>query len=193
MHASVMRWFSAALAPSEVAGRRVLEVGSYNVNGSVRPLVEAHGPAAYLGVDQTPGPGVDRLVGCADLVSTFGPGSWDVVISTEMLEHVEDWWECVAQLCEVVATGGLLVLTTRSPGFPYHPYPIDTWRYPVPVMRDILDAAELTPLLVVDDPDPKSPGVFAMATKPEGWAAPWRDRGLAGVFAGLGVVAVVKP
>lgn len=167
----------------------MLEVGSYNVNGSVRPLVEAHGPAAYVGVDQSAGPGVDRVVLCADLVDAFGPGSFDVVISTEMLEHVEDWPATVAQLVDALAEDGLLVITTRSPGFPYHPFPIDTWRYTVDGLAAILAAARLENVEAV--PDPQVPGVFATARKPLGWRAPWADVDPAEVLPAHGVSAVV--
>lgn len=193
MHASVLQWFSTALTEADFAGLGVLEVGSYDVNGSVRPIVAAHGPAAYVGVDQSDGPGVDRVVACADLVAVFGPGAFDVVISTEMLEHVVDWQGCIAQLCEVLVAGGLLVLTTRSPGFPYHPFPIDVWRYPLGVMAAIIEAAGLRIRELVPDPGRGSPGVFAIAVKPAGWVAPWVARPLAEVFAGVQPEAMAAP
>lgn len=193
MHASVLAWVRTAVTAADVAGRRVLEVGALNVNGSVRPIVEAHGPAVYLGVDQSEGPGVDRVVRCDDLVSTFGPGSWDVVISTEMLEHVEDWQGSVAALCDVLAPGGLLVVTTRSPGFPYHPFPVDVWRYTPFVLSSLLLKAGLVLRVVIPDTDRRSPGVFAIASKRRGWVAPWAGRALAEVFAGVDVREVVAP
>lgn len=191
MHASVQRWVSIVLPAGAVAGRRVLEVGSYDVNGSVRPLVEAHHPATYVGVDVEDGPGVDLVVDCHGLAEAVGAGTFDVVLSTEMLEHVTDWRTCVAQMCEVVKPGGILLLTTRSPGFPYHPFPQDTWRYTVTAMNGILREAKMVPWQIL--PDPEAPGVFARAHKPLRWVAPWRDRPLAEVFAGDGVTAMVAP
>lgn len=193
MHPSVLQWFSTALTRADIAGRAVLEVGSYDVNGSVRPIVEAHGPTVYVGVDQSDGPGVDRVVPCADLVAVFGPGAFDVVISTEMLEHVVDWQGCVAQLCEVLIAGGLLVLTTRSPGFPYHPFPIDVWRYPLGVMARIVETAGLKVRELVPDPGRGSPGVFVIAVKPADWIAPWAASSVAEVFAGVEPEAMVAP
>jgi len=176
-----------------VDGRRVLDVGSYDVNGSVRPLVEARHPAVYVGVDQTDGPGVDLVVSCADLVSTFGRATFDVVISTEMMEHVVDWRPCMAQMCDVLKPGGMLLVTTRSPGFPYHPFPIDTWRYTPDVMRRVVEAAGLVPWQLIPDPDPVSPGVFVRALKPLRWRAPWADVGVVDVFAGIEAQPVVAP
>jgi SAM-dependent methyltransferase len=170
MHKSVLAWINTALTEEDIAGKRVLEVGSYNVNGSVRPIITAYHPSEYLGVDQAAGPGVDEVLDCSALIETFGAGSWDVVVSTEMLEHVRDWRACVRNLIHVVAPGGLLVITTRSPGFPYHPFPEDHWRYPVAAFERILANARLDQLNV--RPDPEAPGVFVKARKPEGWRPP---------------------
>lgn len=170
MHASVLAWFRQTVQPEDIRGRRVLEVGSGDVNGSVRPILTAHRPAEYLGVDMAPGRGVDRVLDCTRLVAEFGAGSWDVVVSTEMLEHVSDWRASVRNLIHVVKPGGLLVITTRSPGFPYHPFPEDHWRYSVAAMERIVANARLEPLEIVADPE--APGVFVKARKPDDWRPP---------------------
>src|SRR6266498_3525701 len=144
MHPSIIDLFAGGfLTRDEIAGKTILEVGSYDVNGSVRPIIETHGPASYLGVDGQAGPRVDRVVDCGDLLATFGDQTFDVVVTTEMLEHVADWRRCMANLAAVITEGGLLVLTTRSPGFPYHGYPDDFWRYTPEVMGRILEALGL--------------------------------------------------
>lgn len=114
----------------------VLEVGSRNVNGSVRDVMPAS-VKAYTGVDIEAGPGVDALVSVYDLFHTYGGGVFDVVISTEMLEHVEDWRRAVFNMATVTKPGGWLIITTRSPGFEYHPYPLDCWRFTVEHVKDI--------------------------------------------------------
>src|SRR5579859_2787949 len=75
----------------EVFGKSVIEVGSYNVNGSFRDHIMYYAPASYLGVDAKPGPGVDRVCQAEQLLNSFQPSSFDLVVSTEMLEHVQDW------------------------------------------------------------------------------------------------------
>ena len=173
MHPSIIDVFERGLlTPDDVAGKRVIEVGSCDVNGSVRPIIEALVPASYLGVDSTEGPRVDRVVDCTTLVDTFGFDSYDVVVTTEMLEHVRDWKACVANLAGIVTEGGVLVITTRSPGFPYHGFPEDHWRYTPTVMRSILDAIGFEVLDCYPDPDSTLPGVVAKARKPAGWDVP---------------------
>lgn len=180
-HTSVLTWAAFVFTPDLVAGKSVIEVGSYDVNGTVRPYIEAHGPSSYLGVDISEGPGVDLVADVAALPEQF-PDGFDLVVSTEMLEHVEDWRSAVKALIRLVSPGGTLALSTRSPGFPYHPYPIDCWRYPVPLMAEILEASGLT--VVTCDPDPEQAGVFAIATKSRKWRAP------AGWLAGIEVPGV---
>jgi hypothetical protein len=93
----------------------------------------------------------------------------------------------VRGLVDATADGGVLVLTTRSPGFPYHPHPEDFHRFPVEAMREILGAAGLDIERCEADPDPASPGVFAVARKPGGWRWP------AGADAALAAVKADPP
>jgi glycosyltransferase involved in cell wall biosynthesis len=199
VHGSVLGFFSyGALQGREVTGRRVLEVGSLNVNGSVRPMVEARGPADYLGVDVVAGPGVDMVADAAHLADTFGLDAFDVVISTECLEHVGDWQAAIANMVAVLAPGGVLVWTTRSPGFGWH-HPPDRWRYTQAAMADILRRLGLDPMVVMDDPE--MPGVFVKAAKPAGWHPGTASlepeavaRALAVTLAGVqGVTVMVEP
>lgn len=183
MHGSALAYVRQSLTAAEVAGRRVLEVGSQDVNGSVRPDVERFGPAIYLGVDQAPGAGVDQVVDATRLYAVFGRDSWDVVISTEMLEHAKDWRGCLANMVSVLRPGGLLVLTTRSPGFPYHGFPEDHWRFPVATMGRIIAEASLEQLDLV--PDWECPGVFAKVRKQQGWS--WPTATLRHLWAGIQV------
>ena len=65
--------------PQYFKGKKVLEMGSLDINGTPRYLFE---DCAYVGVDRTAGAGVD-VVGNAHEIN----GDYDVVITTEMLEH----------------------------------------------------------------------------------------------------------
>lgn len=158
----------SAIGEAEARGKVVFEAGAFDVNGSVRPHVESLGPASYTGTDMQSGPRVDVVLDAADLPSL---GQADLVLSFEMLEHCADWRAAMRGLIGTVAEGGFLVLTTRSPGFGYHPFPEDHWRFPVPVMGAIIAAAGLEVLRLEADP---MPGVFVKARKPEGWE--WPDK-----------------
>lgn len=139
---------------------RVLEVGSRNVNGSYRGLIEPC--VEYIGVDLDGGPGVDVQCDAAELQTVIGRRRFDLVVCTEMLEHAERWAEVIHNLKAAVTPGGLLIVTTRSPGFPRHDYPGDWWRFTQEHMRDMFSDFEIIAL----EDDPSEPGVFLYARKP---------------------------
>lgn len=166
MHESVMMFVAQHVTPRMVAGKHVLEIGSYNVNGSVRPLIEALKPASYLATDMRPGPGVDFVFNIArtDIFETSALEPADLIICCEVLEHVKDWRLAIDNMKRLLKPDGWLILTTRSIGFPLHEYPGDYWRFSkVDMGRIFADMTDLEVLL-----DPQVPGVFVEA---RGWDA----------------------
>ncbi len=161
-NAECLCFVSRVLAPEEIRGRSVLEVGSKIVNGSVKSMVQAHDPRSYLGVDIDHGPGVDEVCHVENLVGRYGAGSFDLVLCTELLEHVRDWRSALSNLKAVLRSGGVLLITTRSKGFPYHGYPADYWRFEPHDLRALFSDFAIERLEV----DPSSPGVFLKAVKP---------------------------
>jgi hypothetical protein len=83
MHEAAFRWVQkmAAMLPPR---RAVCELGSRNVNGSVRSLFAS--ASSYVGIDTQPGPGVD-IVADASHWRPEDKSLFDTVISTESLEH----------------------------------------------------------------------------------------------------------
>ena len=89
---AVIEFFIESIKAEELNGKRVLEVGSKYVDGSVRPLIENFfSPKEYIGVDIEPGKFVDLILPAEKLLGYFGSESFDVVVTTELLEHVMDW------------------------------------------------------------------------------------------------------
>lgn len=176
MTPDILEWGHAIITAADVRGKWVLEVGSNDVNGSLRPHIEAFKPRGYVGVDMLEGGRVDRLLRAEELLAHFGPAYAGLVVSTEMLEHAEAWQECIWNMMVVTRPLGVLVLTTRSPGFPYHGYPGDWWRFTVADMEAVFANWDIEDVR----PDPGTPGVFVRARRPPGWdAAGDHDRILA--------------
>lgn len=166
MHASVMAWTEQVVGRYGLADKPVLEVGSQNVNGSVRQFFT--GP--YLGLDVAPGAGVD-VVGDAEELQ------WDngllgglpfVVISTEALEHVSRPWRAVAEMGRVCQHGGYVIITARGYDergcWEVHSWPHDVTRFSEQGLRVMAEDAGLE--VLESQADPEGPGFFLVAHKP---------------------------
>jgi SAM-dependent methyltransferase len=150
------------LVRDNVAEKTVIEIGSRNVNGSLRPHLLSLSPSAYVGIDICRGSGVDILCDVKNVLEVFGIERFDIVLSTEMLEHVADWRTAISNMKHICKPGGLVLLTTRSPGFPRHDYPNDYWRFSIDDMQRIFADMNILDL----ESDPSEPGVFLLAQKP---------------------------
>jgi hypothetical protein len=91
-------------------GARVLEIGSYDVNGTVRGLFDR---CDYLGIDTRMGPGVDIV---ADGSTYEDDQPFAVVVTTETLEHAEDPAGIICNAYTLLADGGWLLITAAAPG-----------------------------------------------------------------------------
>lgn len=116
----------------------LLDVGSYDVNGTYRPIAESLG-LSYFGVDMAEGPNVDLVI-CAYELSSLNR-TFDIVLSGQALEHMETPWLAVEEMRKVLKPGGWLILTAPA-AWPYHPYPLDCWRIRVGGMRALLSGLE---------------------------------------------------
>lgn len=101
--------------PAYFIGTKVLEIGSQDLNGSLRPLFTA---CDYTGLDLGEGPGVDVVCDGADYDAPAA--SYDVVLSTECFEHTPRWVEIFRNMVRLTRSGGLIFTTCASTGRPEH-------------------------------------------------------------------------
>lgn len=86
----------------------VVECGSRDINGSVRPLF---GCDRYTGVDVVNGPGVDVVADFAD----WKPDTpVDAVVCCEVLEHAETAEALVTHALDMLEPGGRLIVTAAA-------------------------------------------------------------------------------
>ncbi|MGE5466690.1 MAG: class I SAM-dependent methyltransferase [Ignavibacteria bacterium] len=107
--------------PDWFKGKSVLEVGSLDINGSVRPLFEE---CTYLGIDVGAGRSVDVVCRGEDL--GVPAASYDFVISCEMMEHNPRWRETFINMLRVMKPDGLMLLTCATFGRRKHGTPDST-------------------------------------------------------------------
>jgi len=97
------------------ADLRVIEIGSYDVNGSIRPFFAARD---YVGVDFVEGPGVDVVADVREM--DLGRESFDLAISCNAFEHDPGWRETFRAMTDLVKPGGFVTMVCASRGFPEH-------------------------------------------------------------------------
>jgi hypothetical protein len=94
----------------------ILEVGSQDINGSIRDFFS--NASGFLGVDLGIAPGVDWVIP-GELVEL--PDGWaEVVISTECFEHCRDWEKVFVNMLRIAAPRSLVIITCASPGRTTH-------------------------------------------------------------------------
>ncbi|WP_417768501.1 glycoside hydrolase family 99-like domain-containing protein [Stappia sp.] len=106
--------------------KRILDVGSMNVNGTLRDVAPAN--CDYVGTDIAPGPAVDVITNTAEAGLPFADDSFDIVVSTSCFEHDQMFWQTFLELLRVVRPNGFVYINAPSNG-PYHGYPYDNWRF----------------------------------------------------------------
>jgi SAM-dependent methyltransferase len=108
MHRDAYQFVAGVVRGKKLIDATVLEVGSMNVNGSVRDLFDGE----YIGIDREPGPGVDYVF---DAAHFDGAQTFDVVVSTEALEHAPDPTAIIGCAWRALGPGGTLILTAATP------------------------------------------------------------------------------
>ncbi len=138
MHATAYDDMKQLLDAAPAWATTALDVGSLDENGTNRPLTDAKGWTC-TGVDIRQGPNVDKVVEPYDY--PFMDNSFDVVLSGQAMEHVEDLVKWINELVRVLKPGGRLCITTVSKMF-YHPYPVDCWRIMPDGMKWLFDQTD---------------------------------------------------
>jgi SAM-dependent methyltransferase len=132
----------------------VLDVGSYNVNGSLKDIM----PEAwkYIGLDIVPGPGVDVVM--TDFTKFPVPSeSVDLVVSVSCFQYVENPFRLMGQLYDCVKPGGMIFICashnekTGLIGLPRHLCPrndesFDCWRIKKYGMLALFEEAGFNPI-----------------------------------------------
>ncbi|MBY0493687.1 MAG: class I SAM-dependent methyltransferase [Cyanobacteria bacterium] len=92
-------------------GLSIVEIGSANVNGSIRPFFTG---SHYTGVDLAPGPDVDLIASGHEVA--LPPDSVDLAISCECFEHNPMWRETFVNMHRMTKPGGIVIMTCASRG-----------------------------------------------------------------------------
>jgi cephalosporin hydroxylase len=106
-----------------IENKKILDVGSYDVNGTMKPIFEK---ANYIGMDMEAGPNVDIVANANEI--PFKENYFDIVLSSSCFEHDDMFWETFLEMCRVLKPGGYMYIQAPQNG-PYHGWPGDNWRF----------------------------------------------------------------
>lgn len=148
MHDTSLSIGTKFLANYLSAGDTVVEIGSMDVNGSLR----GHCPEGvfYFGIDIEHGKSVDMIVQ-EGAPLPLREGFCDALISSSQLEHDYNFWKTFLEFCRVTKKGGFIYINAPSNGN-FHSYPIDAWRFYPDAGRSLVKwaAASGTTLTLVE-------------------------------------------
>lgn len=106
---------------------RMLDVGSYSVNGSYRDLLKTNN-CEYMGLDIVEGPNVDIVVNDIYDWNIVDDESFDYIISGQAFEHIEYPWLTIREMAKKLKPSGLLCIIAPNSLWE-HKYPYDCYRY----------------------------------------------------------------
>lgn len=101
----------------------VLEIGSFNVNGTLRD--GAQKVLEYWGVDMVAGLDVDQVLADSHVLP-FEDGAYDLVVSSSAIEHDPMFWVTFGEMVRVARK--YIYISAPVQG-PVHNHPLDCWRF----------------------------------------------------------------
>jgi len=120
MHAEAFKFVRRALSELDQTGWAVLEIGSRDVNGTVRGLFNGR---SYLGMDVAPGPGAELVADAATwdpevarVAGYQGPRMFHAIVCCEVLEHADTAEAIVRNACRLLHPLGVFLMTCAGPG-----------------------------------------------------------------------------
>jgi SAM-dependent methyltransferase len=103
----------------------IVEIGSQDVNGSIREVAPA--TYNYIGLDFAAAKGVDIVLPDA-YHFPFENDTVDIIVTSSCFEHAEFFWVTFLEGIRILKPGGLFYINAPSKG-QYHAYPQDCWRF----------------------------------------------------------------
>ena len=130
MHYNAMRHaklFFETYCSDPTVDLSVVEIGSYNVNGSLKDVITPN-VKKYTGVDFSPGPGVDVIL-TDPYHFPFADNTFDVLVTSSCFEHSELFWLTFLESLRILKPNGIMYCNTPSAWMCYHQFPVDCWRF----------------------------------------------------------------
>jgi SAM-dependent methyltransferase len=141
MHSNSLLLFEKYALPHFTKGMKILEIGPNRVPSSYCSMVGDAGVSWHtLDIYESP-----DLTYSASSTEAFPvpDGEYDLVLSGQVIEHVQRIWAWMAEVARVTKPGGK-VITISPVSWPYHEAPIDCWRLYPDALKVLIEDAGLT-------------------------------------------------
>jgi len=135
MQGKVYKYFEKHVKEKELGDKKVLDVGSLHINGSLKPLF-----TDYTGLDMRAGKNVDVVANAHKI--PFEDESFEVVTCAEMLEHDDCPFITMGEIYRVLKPEGWCILAASGIYFRKHEHPADYWRFTAEGMGVLLKQFE---------------------------------------------------
>ena len=140
MHENSLRIFRQYIVPRIRPRDRVLEISPEAIPGAYQRAGTQCDTWHYLTLGACEGATYEATGEYSYLVES---GSYDIVLSGQVIEHVRMPWLWMRELARICKPGGMVV-TIGPVSWPYHEVPIDCWRIYADGMRALAEYAGLT-------------------------------------------------
>jgi SAM-dependent methyltransferase len=144
MHLNSKLLFQKYALPYFADGMRVLEIGPDAVPSSYQAIVGMTGITWHT-IDMFDSPNLTYR-NSGEYSFPIETGSYDLVLSAQVIEHVRKIWNWMGEVSRVCKPGGTII-TINPVSFRYHEAPIDCWRIYPEGMKALYDDAGVDTLL----------------------------------------------
>lgn len=131
------------------AGGLLLDVAP-QVHRGARPFFDARVKIETLDID--PASGADHIADLCHCVAQVGPGRFDFVVCTEVLEHTRQPFDAVKSIFAILRPGGLAFVTTPFNFRIHGPLP-DCWRFTEHGLRELFKDFDILELDALESDD----------------------------------------
>lgn len=133
-HQAQRQWFEKIKQkfPDSFKGKRVLDCGSLDVNGSLKDLFT---DCEYIGIDIHPGNNVHVVIKAHE----YWAPKFDTLVSAEMLEHDEYYQLSLQHMYHLLKPGGLMAISAAGKGRAEHGNHGENWGTSPDYYRNLLE------------------------------------------------------
>lgn len=138
------KFFKNYVYPIYQSHDHILDVGSLDVNGSYKQILQTQYLHSYIGLDLNSGKNVD-IIATSLYEYPLKNNSMKFVISGQCIEHVQDLHKWIKEISRVTMLNGLICIIGPT-SWNEHRHPVDCWRILPDGMEFLFNLAGIKPL-----------------------------------------------